>query len=106
MSSRISGVRYAQIPQTVAGTTSLVAAVAGKKIVVLNYAVTLSAAGTLKFQSAANDITGAMDFAAQGGAVCPTTEAGWMETNPGEALGIVSTGGAARGHIAYTLSDV
>ena len=104
---RTPGLKFATIAQGVAGTTQLVAATAGKKIVVLNYAITLSAAGTAKFQSAATDITGAMDFAAQGGSVAAAGDSivALFETNPGEALNLVTTGGAGKGHLAYFLSD-
>lgn len=107
MAQRTPAIRFAVITQAAAGTQTPVAAVAGKKIVVVNYCFTLSAAGTLKFQSAANDISGAMDCAIAGGVVngVGDQESPLMETNPGEALNLVSTGGAAKGHLAYYLSD-
>jgi hypothetical protein len=49
------------------GTTELVAAVTGKKIVVVRHSVVVSTAGTVKFTDGTDDLTGAMAFAANGG---------------------------------------
>lgn len=108
MSSRTPDLRCVPIVQGAAGTTAVVAAVPGKKIVVVNYTVSLSAAGTAKFRTGAvTDLTGAMNFGANGGAspnVSP--DSALFETNPGEALNIITTGGAGNGHLVYRLSEV
>lgn len=108
MSQRTPDLRSVPIVQGAAGTTAVVAAVANKKIVVVNYTISMSAAGTAKFRSgAATDITGAMNLGANGGAspnVTPDSEL--FETNVGEALNIITTGGAANGHLVYRLSEV
>lgn len=96
------GLKHASITQGAAGTTTVVAAVAGKRIVVVNYTISMSAAGTAKWKSAANDITGAMNFGANGGA-SPNTDpdSALFQTNVGERLDLVTTGGAGNGHLTY-----
>lgn len=94
---------FATIAQSVAGTTQLVAADATKKIKVVSYVFTLSLAGTVKFTGTA-DLTGAMTFAANGGAsAMAAPSAHFLETAVNAALSIVSTVGAANGHISYFL---
>lgn len=90
----------APITQGGAGTTEIVAAVPGHKIRVVSFVLTMSAAGTVKFQSAANDKTGAMPIALNGGLVVAGVP---FMCNSGEALRIVSTGGAAAGYVNYQL---
>lgn len=93
---------YGTIAQGAAGTTILVAAQgASMKVKVVSYVFTLSLAGTAKF-TATSDITGAMDIAASGGAVVlgqPSSPL--FETGANQALSIVTTGGAAKGHFSY-----
>lgn len=98
----------AVVAQGVAGTTTVVAAVAGKSICVEQCALVLGAAGTAKFQSAAVDITGAFSLAANGGLVLPAAvgRGRWFKTAPGAALNLVTTGGAANGVLSYHLEDV
>ena len=93
---------FATIAQGAAGTTELVAAQGGSnKIKVVSYAFTLSLAGTAKFTGTA-DLTGAFDIAASGGAVVVGQPASHLfETAANAALSIVTTLGAARGHLAY-----
>lgn len=93
---------FVPIAQAVAGTTQLVAAQGGAlKIKVVSYAFTLSIAGTVKFTGAA-DLTGAFDLAANGGvAAIGQPSAHLFETAANAALSIVSTLGAAKGHIGY-----
>ena len=94
---------FAAISQGVAGTTQLVAADATKKIKVVSYVFTLSLAGTVKFTGTA-DLTGAMTFAANGGAsAMAAPSAHFFESAVNAALSIVSTIGAANGHISYFL---
>ena len=94
---------FAAITQSVAGTTQLVAADSTKKIKVVSYVFTLSLAGTVKFTGTA-DLTAAMTFAANGGAsAIGAPSAHIMETAVNNALSIVSTVGAANGHISYFL---
>lgn len=101
MAQSMPDTRFAVITQGVAGTTLIVAAVAGKKVVVDCYSVVLAAAGTVKFQSNATDVTGAMDCAIAGGVAIPAGSRPLFETAVGEALNMVTTGGAGKGHLTY-----
>lgn len=90
-----------------AGDTALVAAVANKRIRVLGYVLTVSAVGVNpKFKSGANDKTGALLLPVNGGAVVPAVNpdlnAGWFETNAGEALNVnAAAAGTISGHLLY-----
>lgn len=92
-----------------AGATDVVAAVAGKKIRVLGYVLVASAAGVNpQWLSAANVLSGAMPLPAGGGvaaAPChPDLNAGWLETNAGEALRLnAAAAGNLTGHLLYQL---
>lgn len=87
-----------------AGTTQLLAGQSdNKRIRVVSYAVVADAAATVKFSDGA-DLTGAMSFAANGGIVCPgQASSPWFSTGAGNALSIVTTGGAVKGHFAYVV---
>lgn len=94
--------QFVAIAQGAAGTTALVSAAgAGVKIKVVSYVFTLSADGTAKF-TGTGDLTGAMDVAAKGGVVAVGhAQNHLLETAANAALSIVTTGGAAKGHLAY-----
>lgn len=95
--------QFAVINQGAAGTTEIVAAVGGQRIKLVSYAFTLSILGTAKWRSgAATDMSGPMDIAATGGvAIAGDVANPLAQTVVGEALNIVTTLGAARGHISY-----
>jgi hypothetical protein len=93
---------FAKIDTSTDGGT-LVAAVSGRRIAVLNYAVVADSAVTVTFKSNTTALTGAMSTAANGGVSASGTKDAWLfETASGEALKI-GLGGAvgARGHLAY-----
>lgn len=94
--------QFVAIAQGAAGTTQLVAAAGtGIKIKVVSYAFTLSANGTAKF-TGTGDLTGAFDILASGGlVVVGQPNSHLFETGANAALSIVTTGGAAKGHLAY-----
>ena len=95
---------FVPIAQGAAGTTQLVAADATKKIKVVNYVVVQTEAGTTKFTDGVGDLTGAMAFATNGGVVASgQTSSHWFETAANSALSIVTTVGAAQGHLSYFL---
>jgi len=92
------------------GTTTIVAAVTGKKINVIAYAVTVTQASTVTFKSDTTAITGAMNMGIVGGmGVSDTINAlvagwnpdGYFETAVGEALKITDSAGTASGHVTY-----
>lgn len=95
---------FQPITQAGAGTTTIVGAVAGKRVKVTGYVVVMGGAGTVKFVSGSTDITGTMSFGANGGVSVGGTEfSPAFETGVGEALKIVTTGAAGNGHLSYFL---
>lgn len=99
-----SHVTSAPIAQGAAGTDPIVAAVAGKRIYVTGWCVSLDAAGTAKFQSAATDLTGAMKVGTTPAAVA-NGSAPIFATAAGEALNLTTTAGAAKGYVSYYLGE-
>ncbi len=94
------------IDQTAAGSTDVVAAPgAGLKIYVVGAVLSMSAAGTVKFQEGTGptDLSGEIDFPALGGMV--TIGNGIdpiLQTNTANAkLTILTTTGAANGWLRY-----
>lgn len=99
--------QFASIVASASGATQIVAAVPNKRIRVINLEVSALAAVNIKWQSAANDLTGLFYVAGNGGEVLPTSEVGWFQTNPGEALNInLSAAVAVGGHLVYSLIGV
>lgn len=97
-----AGTQSAAISVTT-GTTTLVAAVAGKKIKVYSYAVVATAAGTVQFKSTGgSNLSGAMSFSANGGISCAPGDDPWFLTATGEGLQI-ATSGAVEGHLSYVI---
>ncbi|MBY0523438.1 MAG: hypothetical protein K2R98_08560 [Gemmataceae bacterium] len=103
----------AKIDIAASGQNQIVAAVAGKKIRVVNYLIVAAGAVTAKFQSkeSPTDLTGAMTMAAGqpiGSAYSTARQFGGydghFETQTGEGLAI-SLGGAVQvsGHLNYVL---
>jgi hypothetical protein len=98
----------ASFDQGAAGTTAVVAAPGvGKRIWVVGYTIGMSAAGTAKWQSAANDKTGAIPFI--GTAYGPFADRGNEETplfacNENEALNLTTVTGAAKGYVTYYIA--
>lgn len=89
-----------KVEQGAAGTTVLAAASASNKHKLVGASLTLSVAGSLKFTDGVGDLSGAMDIAATGGFVLPTSNISYIETSTtNTALNIVTTGGAAKGFV-------
>lgn len=90
------------------GNNTLVAAVAGKQIVVTSYFFVCDGAVTAQFQSGAGGtaLSGAMSFAANGGiVVCDSgSPDGWFATTAGQLLNL-NLGGSVgvRGTLNYKL---
>lgn len=94
--------KYAIISDAASGSNEVVAAVTGKKIRVLAYTLITDDAVTATWRSAANAISGAMEFAANGGASPAFCPVGHFETVAGEALNINLSGAVGvRGHLTY-----
>jgi hypothetical protein len=70
------------------GSNVFVAAVPGKVIRVVQCALVTTLANSVKFLSAATDISATFPLAANGGLVLPFDEHGWFHTAEGEALNV------------------
>jgi hypothetical protein len=101
---RNAEVKRAVISASASGSNQIVAAVSGKKIVVLGYTIVAAGAVTAQWKSGSTNISGAMSLAANGGAAVPTVdnEIGCMETAADAALNL-NLGGAVSvaGHLTY-----
>jgi hypothetical protein len=98
----VRDVKRAKISCNSSGANEIVAAVAGKRIVVLSYVLVVAGAVSAKWQSASTDLSGAMALAANGGVSAPEASAGHVETATAEALNLhLSSGVAAAGHVTY-----
>lgn len=94
-------IKFAVVDVATAGDNTIVSAVAGKKIRVLNYVLVSSAANTVIWKSATTNISGGMQLAANGG-ISAESQFGLFETNAGEALILnLSAANSVDGHIAY-----
>ena len=94
-------ITYVAIAQGGAGTTVLAAADVASKHKIVGCAITLSADGSIKFNDGTADLSGAMDIAAYGGFVFPTSIMPYLETGAvNRPLNLISTGGSAKGFIA------
>lgn len=94
-------ITYVTVAQGAAGTTILAAANATKKHKVIGGMLTMSLAGTLKFNDGVVDLTGPMTFAANGGMVVPESPVPFVETGAiNRDLNLITTVGAANGVIA------
>lgn len=98
---------FAPIDTASAGDNTLVAANAKNKIKVISFFLVSTAALAVRFKSgAANNLTGAMAFAANGGLAIPAgdTYSHLFETNVNEAL-VLNLSGATQvsGGLAYKL---
>lgn len=90
-------IKRATINETTAASNEIVAAVAGKKILVLEFHVTTTLANTLKWLSAAGALTGPMDVPANGTIQADYVDEGHFETLAGEALNLAATVATAHG---------
>ena len=83
-------VKRAVIHANTSGNNTIVAAVSGKKIRVIQLVLVVAGAMTVRFESAADGtaLTGQMAFAANGGMAPPFTPPGYFETASGELLNL------------------
>lgn len=101
MATPLAGSASAKVSVT-SGTSTIVAAVTGKKIKVYSYALVCTGASTAKWQSNTTDLSGAMSFAANGGISCGPGTGPYFSTAAGEALKLVTTN-AVEGHVGYVI---
>lgn len=94
---------FAKVDCSAAGANTIVPAIAGKPVRVLNYTLIAAAAVTVKWQSNATDLSGPLSLGSTGGA-SPQSPLGLLETAPNEPL-VLFLGGAVQvsGHIAYQI---
>ena len=101
-------VKYAVVNAAASGTATVVAAVSGKRIRVLNYVAACTGNSTFKWQS----FDGASTYTDLSGEIPPRTNAdsmceasytpdGHFQTISGEALVVVVGGNALDGHLSY-----
>lgn len=108
MYAAISPPLRAKIDAADSGNNTLVAAVAGKKIRVIQFGLILDGAVTVQFQSGANGtaLTGAMAPGTNGGLCPPFCPWGLLETAAGELLNLrLSAAVGVRGWLTYQLVD-
>lgn len=96
-------VKHAVIDVTSSGNNVVVAAVPGKRILVMAYNYVSNGAVNVHWRSASTPISGPMYMdAASKGKVCPYNPKGWCRTAVGEALNLnLSAAVAVGGEITY-----
>lgn len=94
-------ITYVPVAQGAAGTTVLAAADVSNKHKIIGGMLTMSLAGTLKFNDGVADLTGPMTFATNGGMVIPESPVPFTQTGAiNRALNLITTLGQANGVIA------
>ena len=96
--------KFAIIDAAGSGNNILLAAVTGKKIRVLQYALVVSAAVTVRFEDGASGsaLSGQMQFAANGGISVPFNPLGHFETTANTLLNLeLSSATSVDGHLTY-----
>ena len=94
-------ITYVAVAQGAAGTTELAAASASNKHKIIGGMLTMSLAGTLKFNDGTVDLTGPMTFAANGGMVVPESPVPFCQTAAvNRPMNLITTVGIANGVIA------
>jgi hypothetical protein len=91
-------VQYAFLSPSASGLSTVVAAQAGQRIIVLQCCVITSSANVVNFaDSSAGAISASMPLAANGGFVLPFAQVGWFQTSIGGGLQINMSSGVATG---------
>ena len=94
-------ITYVPVAQSAAGTTVMAVASIPNRHKIIGGMLTMSLAGTLKFNDGVVDLTGPMTFAANGGMVVPESPVPFTQTGAvNRAMNLVTTVGAANGVIA------
>lgn len=98
--------KYASIAASSSGANTIVAAVTGKRILVLSLSVVAAADVAMTWKSASTVISGEQSFPANGGRVLNHNPTGWFVTAAGEAL-VLTLGGAVSvgGELVYQVID-
>lgn len=104
---KVPDVSRATIAASSSGANTLVAAVTGKKIKIINFIISASGAVNFKFQShvTPTDITGLFYLAAAGSSIGASNDfVGWGATLVGEALDINLSGAVAVGGVLHYIT--
>lgn len=101
----VTTVKKAFVTPSSLGATAVVTAPSSvARIRVLGLVAITTLSNSIKFQSAATDISATFPLAANGGFSLPYTEHGWFETNAGETLNINLSVGTSTGlQLLYTV---
>jgi len=98
---RYGSVLFAPINATASGDSQVVAAVSGRRIVVVAYAVVSSATVNIRFRSGTTDITGSMRVV-EGGGIAHAYDVGLFQTAVGQPLNInLSANATVGGYVVY-----
>ena len=101
-------IRYAVISAT-SSSTAVVAGVAGQRIRLLGYTLTVGTATNIKFEEAdgGTALTGVMELAAKGGISVPATYIGVLETSTAANGLFINTSATSNvmGHVSYQLFE-
>jgi hypothetical protein len=99
--------RYVAVAASASGDNTVIAAVAGRRIVVLCGKLMANGTVNSKWKSGAStDITGLEYLIANDGYVLPFAQCGWFATATGEALVLNLSGAiAVGGHLTYVLVE-
>jgi hypothetical protein len=97
---RQGAVHHIAISTAASGNTTLLAGVAGKRLLVMSYVVAANAENTIKFTDATGDLTGAMLIAAKTSVQSGQNDLGHFGSRVGEALRIHLAGATqVSGHV-------
>jgi len=97
-----ANIHFAPINASASGDNTIVAAISGKRIRVVNYFMIAANAVNATWKSGSSaSLSGALPLVANVGGVCPEAVLGWLITTAGEAL-VLNLSGAVlvAGHIA------
>lgn len=97
------GMSYTTTAISTAATQAIVAAAAGRSVIVHGYSMSLTAAGTATWQnSAAVALSGAMTLATGVAASMANSSIPCIRTQVGTGLSITATGGTLAGHVTWS----
>ena len=100
LNPRVLGVSYRlPINQSGVGTDILISGISGLRHYVIGGLVTMDADGTLDFLSGSSSLMNAPTFVQGSGFAWSIGTVQYIETEIGDALSIVTTGGKARGFL-------
>ena len=96
--------KYAAIAASSSGDNTIIAAVAGNRILVFNVGIIAAAAVTIRFEDGAGGtaLTGQMEIIANGGFTWGFSEVGWFQTSVNTLLNLELSGAiSVAGALAY-----